>query len=200
MDGGLSWTGLNELLPNLPVKRILATPSGTSGTRVDIDGIGAMELPPGGSVWQAVDDRMAATDAMRLKAYSDRAGVALSAYGRSDKTVYAGTADGRILISRDEGASFTANGYGPRQRSGGTHFRRSGETGRGARCAGRSECSPRAAHHQRRPVLGCVGFQPAERAGPCRRRRTRGGRGLRRHRSGRFLGPYGSGQRVALPT
>ena len=112
MDGGLSWTGLNELLPNLPVKRILATPSGTSGTRVDIDGIGAMELPPGGSVWQAVDDRTAAADAMRLKAYSDRAGVALSAYGRSDKTVYAGTADGRILISRDEGASFTQTDTG----------------------------------------------------------------------------------------
>ena len=45
-----------------PCKRILATPSGTAGTRVDIDGIGAMELPPGASVWQAVDDRTAAAD------------------------------------------------------------------------------------------------------------------------------------------
>jgi photosystem II stability/assembly factor-like uncharacterized protein len=66
MDGGLSWSGLNELLPNLPVKRILATPHGTSGTRAYIDGIGTMEVPPGGSVWQAVDDQSAATDAMRL--------------------------------------------------------------------------------------------------------------------------------------
>src|SRR5260370_36056649 len=33
MDGGLSWVGLNELLPNLRIKRILATPKGTAGAR-----------------------------------------------------------------------------------------------------------------------------------------------------------------------
>ncbi len=108
MDGGLSWAGLNEFLPNLPVKRILATPSGTAGTRVEIDMMGAMELPPGQSLWQPVDDRTSAIDAARLKAYAERAGVVASAYGRSDRTVYVGTADGRILISRDDGASFTA--------------------------------------------------------------------------------------------
>ena len=37
MDGGLSWAGLNELLPNLRIKRILATPKGTAGTRVEIE-------------------------------------------------------------------------------------------------------------------------------------------------------------------
>ncbi len=112
MDGGLSWVGLNELLPNLRIKRILATPKGTAGTRVEIDGIGAMELPPGGTVWQVADDRTPASDAARLKAYSERAGVVVTAYGRSDKTVYAGTADGHILISRDDGASFTATDTG----------------------------------------------------------------------------------------
>jgi uncharacterized protein (TIGR03437 family) len=112
MDGGLSWVGLNELLPNLRIKRILATPSEVAGTRVEIDGMGAMELPPGGSVWQPVDDRTSASDAMRLKTYSERAGVAVSAYGRSEKTVYVGTADGRILISRDDGVSFAATDTG----------------------------------------------------------------------------------------
>jgi uncharacterized protein (TIGR03437 family) len=112
MDGGLSWTGLNELLPNLRIKRILATPDGTAGTRVEIDTLGAMELPPGGSVWQQVDDRTSAGDALRLGVYSARAGVAVSAYGRSGTTVYAGTADGRILISRDDGASFAATDTG----------------------------------------------------------------------------------------
>ena len=85
LDGGLSWVGLNELLPNLRIQRILATPSGTAGTRVEIDGMGAMELPPGGSVWQPVDDRTSGSDAVRLKAYSERAGVAVTAYGRSEK-------------------------------------------------------------------------------------------------------------------
>ena len=112
MDGGLSWAGLNELLPNLRIKRILATPKGTAGTRVEIEGVGAMELAPGGTVWQGVDDPTPANDAARLKAYSERAGVAVSAYGKSDKTIYAGTADGHILISRDDGATFTATDTG----------------------------------------------------------------------------------------
>jgi hypothetical protein len=56
MDGGLSWAGLNQFLPNLAVKRILATPSGTSGTRVAVDDMGTIELPPGASVWQPVTD------------------------------------------------------------------------------------------------------------------------------------------------
>ena len=112
MDGGLCWAGLNELLPNLRVQRILATPSGTAGTRVEIDRMGAMELPPGATVWQPVDDRTTAGDAVRLKAYSERAGVVVRAYGRSGTTVYAGTADGRILISRDDGGSFAATDTG----------------------------------------------------------------------------------------
>ena len=74
MDGGLSWTGLNELLPNLRVQRILSTPDGTAGTRVIVDRMGTMELAPGNSVWQPVQDRSAEIDAARLKSYSDRAG------------------------------------------------------------------------------------------------------------------------------
>src|SRR4051794_13545466 len=62
MDGGLSWAGLNQFLPNLTVKRILATPHGASGTRVAVEGMGTMELPPGGAVWQPVNDRTLATE------------------------------------------------------------------------------------------------------------------------------------------
>ena len=51
MDGGLSWAGLNRSLPNLAVRRILSTPSGTAGARIQVDGLGVLELPPGGSVW-----------------------------------------------------------------------------------------------------------------------------------------------------
>src|SRR5260370_10017626 len=121
MDGGVSWAGLNELLPNLRIKRILATPKGTAGTRVEIEGVGAMELAPGGTVWQGVDDPAPANDAARLKAYSERAGVVVTSYGRSDKTVYVGTADGRVLISRAHGARFpatdTGRASGPVERS-----------------------------------------------------------------------------------
>jgi uncharacterized protein (TIGR03437 family) len=120
LDGGLSWAGLNELLPNLQIQRILATPAGTAGTRAEIAGLGAVELPPGGAVWQPVDDRTRAADAVRLGFYAERAGVVATAYGRSERTVYVGTADGRILISRDDGANFaptdTGSASGPVER------------------------------------------------------------------------------------
>jgi uncharacterized protein (TIGR03437 family) len=112
LDGGLSWTGLNELLPNLRIQRILGTPAGTAGMRVEIEGMGAMELPPGGSVWQPADDRSKAAEAAHLESYAERAGVRATAYARSERTVYLGTADGRILISRDDGASFAATDTG----------------------------------------------------------------------------------------
>ena len=34
LDGGLSWSGLNESLPNLPVRRLLGLPDGRHGTRL----------------------------------------------------------------------------------------------------------------------------------------------------------------------
>ena len=108
MDGGLSWAGLNELLPNLRIKRILATPKGTAGTRVEIEGAGPMELAPGrnGLARRGRPDTGQRCGA--FEGYSERAGVVVSAYGKSDKTIYAGTSDGHILISRDDGATFTA--------------------------------------------------------------------------------------------
>jgi uncharacterized protein (TIGR03437 family) len=71
-------------------------------------------------VWQPVEDNTTAGEAARLGLYSQRAGVLATAYGRSDRTVYLGTADGRILISRDDGASFvptdTGRASGPVER------------------------------------------------------------------------------------
>jgi len=42
LDGGLSWDGLNRQLPNLSVRRILSTPSGPVGTRVQADALGVL--------------------------------------------------------------------------------------------------------------------------------------------------------------
>uniref|UniRef100_Q01SS6 Glycosyl hydrolase, BNR repeat-containing protein n=1 Tax=Solibacter usitatus (strain Ellin6076) TaxID=234267 RepID=Q01SS6_SOLUE len=107
MDGGLSWAGLNLLLPNLPVKRILSAPTGASGTRVVVDGMGPMELPPGATVWQPVNDPTQAVDEAQRILYSQKAGGEVRSYAVADKVVYVGTADGRILISRDGGLSFS---------------------------------------------------------------------------------------------
>src|SRR5713226_5600837 len=44
LDGGLSWTGLNQFLPNLMVRGILAPPADGRGMEIEVDGVGAVEL------------------------------------------------------------------------------------------------------------------------------------------------------------
>jgi uncharacterized protein (TIGR03437 family) len=106
MDGGLSWAGLNQSLPNLLVRRIVSTPAGTVGTRVESDTLGTLELPPGGSVWVPVSSSRAENEAARLQQLSARVGAKVTSYGQSEATIYAGAVDGRIWVSIDNGATF----------------------------------------------------------------------------------------------
>ena len=106
MDGGRSWVGLNQSLPNLPVRRILSTPDGTAGTRVESEVFGALELPHGGSVWVPVQSARAQNEAARLQQYSAKVGARIISYGQSENTIYAGATDGRIWVSIDNGATF----------------------------------------------------------------------------------------------
>src|ERR1700722_14704128 len=39
LDGGVSWTGLNQVLPNLPAVHLLGLPSGTRGVRLELAGV-----------------------------------------------------------------------------------------------------------------------------------------------------------------
>lgn len=106
LDGGLSWAGLNQFLPNLPVRRIVSTPSGTAGTRVETEGLGLLELPPGGSVWfRAASTGPESDGALRLK-YSSLLGASITAVGVAGDTVYTGSSDGRIWVSIDGGVTF----------------------------------------------------------------------------------------------
>jgi uncharacterized protein (TIGR03437 family) len=106
MDGGMSWAGLNRSLPNLPVKRIVSTPTGTAGTRVEAETLGTLELPPGGSVWVPVTPPKAENEAAKLQQFSAKVGAKIASYGQSEATIYAGSPDGRIWVSIDNGATF----------------------------------------------------------------------------------------------
>ncbi len=106
LDGGLSWSALNQGLPNLPVRRILSTVTGTSGTIVDVENLGTLELPPSGSLWQQVDAGL--PDAALEGLYSRRLQTEITAVGQSGDTVYAGSADGHVWVSVDGGRTFPA--------------------------------------------------------------------------------------------
>jgi uncharacterized protein (TIGR03437 family) len=105
MDAGLSWSGLNEFLPNLTIKRILSTPNGSAGMRVEADGMGVLELPPGTAVWRQTGSSQA-SDAALLAKYSAALGTEITAQGQSGDLVFAGAADGRIWASVDGGKQF----------------------------------------------------------------------------------------------
>ncbi len=106
MDGGRSWSGLNQSLPNLPVRRILATPSGVAGTRIQVDHLGTLELPPGASVWYPVRAAEAENEAAEIQRAAtalaaDLAGAEITAIGSASHVIYAGASDGRIWVSID---------------------------------------------------------------------------------------------------
>jgi uncharacterized protein (TIGR03437 family) len=106
MDGGLSWTGLNQMLPNLPMRRIYSAPSGSAGTTAEADGMGTLELPAGGTVWQPARSAAAEAEAALKKQIAAQIGVEPTAVAVSGDVVYAGFADGRILVSLDRGAQY----------------------------------------------------------------------------------------------
>jgi hypothetical protein len=57
VDGGGSWSGLNDSLPNLPVRRLWDLPSGPQGLRIEVLHDAAVDWPPGDKLaWQPSDN------------------------------------------------------------------------------------------------------------------------------------------------
>ena len=118
LDGGLSWSGLNQFLPNLEVRRILSLPAGTAGARVLTGNMGVLELPAGGSIWMPSLAAPVDPDAIARSAYSAMVGADVSAMARAGDTVYIGSADGRLWVSLDGGATFRGPNPAPPGTSG----------------------------------------------------------------------------------
>ena len=121
LDGGLTWAGLNEFLPNLPVRRILSTPTGTAGTRIQVENLPPLELPPGGAIWVPAVGVSLDAERDRKERLQAVLGTAISAYAAAENRVYAGSADGRFWFSSDGGVTFqasrpTAGAAGPVER------------------------------------------------------------------------------------
>jgi uncharacterized protein (TIGR03437 family) len=100
LDGGLSWTGLNLGLPNLPVRRIVATQGPAGGTRILADGLGSLELAPGALVWQT-SAPVVDTERAVMQQYSAALGADITAVAVLPDRVYAGSSDGRLWVVRD---------------------------------------------------------------------------------------------------
>jgi uncharacterized protein (TIGR03437 family) len=111
MDGGLTWAGLNQFLPNLPVRRILSTPSGIAGTRIQVENWPRpLELPPGGAIWAPSRGVGLESEEAMKQWLSAALSVPITAVAVAGDTVYAGSGDGRIWFSSDGGVTLQPSG------------------------------------------------------------------------------------------
>ncbi|MDQ6676772.1 MAG: hypothetical protein M3Z09_05700 [Acidobacteriota bacterium] len=90
-DGGLSWTGLNENLPNLPVNRLLAR------QEIAVAGIGIATLTRG--MWAVRSSSI--PGAAERESLSATLGVPITALEGKGDFWYAGSSDGRLWTSSD---------------------------------------------------------------------------------------------------
>lgn len=111
LDGGMSWSGLNQSLPNLPVRKIAGLPTGTRGTRISLSGPGSVELewhPGQKAAWGVVQNSGVAQEDSLRSTLSRRFGVSITAVTLQGAYMYAGSAEGQIWSSSDQGATWEA--------------------------------------------------------------------------------------------
>ena len=109
VDGGLSWIGLNQTLPNLPVRRIYSTPVGTQGIRISLSTVGTPEVewaPGEKSTWKPDGLPDVSRESALEEAISVALRVRVTAVGASGNSVYAGAATGQLWSSSDGGATW----------------------------------------------------------------------------------------------
>jgi uncharacterized protein (TIGR03437 family) len=111
VDGGRTWRGLNEGLPNLPVARILSAPQGVRGLRIALASPGAepreAEWAPGQRTgWTSIENGILAAESDLRDGLALLLGVRPSAIAVSQDSIFAGAADGRIWASLDSGRTW----------------------------------------------------------------------------------------------
>jgi uncharacterized protein (TIGR03437 family) len=97
LDGGLSWSGLNEDLPNLTVRKL-----SDRRTAVLADGTLVEDRAGTWTVLAGSDPELALRIRFAPLAHAEE----VSAAAQAGSTAYAGTADGRLLVSLDSGATW----------------------------------------------------------------------------------------------
>jgi uncharacterized protein (TIGR03437 family) len=113
VDGGKSWSGLNQGLPNLPAARLLNLPSGDQGARVGLaDSTSVIVWQPGQKLaWEPAGDSDLTLE-RDLRMALSAPGRNVTALARSGEMIYLGTLvtedDARILVSSDGGKTYAA--------------------------------------------------------------------------------------------
>jgi len=107
VDGGRSWSGLNEGLPNLPATRLLNLPVGDQGARIALNNDTAAAWPPGNKQAWIPASNADLVEETRLRTALSSGGLAnVTALSIAGEFIYSGMQDGSILVSADRGRSW----------------------------------------------------------------------------------------------
>ena len=107
VDGGKSWSGLNQGLPNLPAARLLSLPSGDHGARLGLRDLTAVEWQPGQKLaWLPAENSDLMQEQGLRQALSVTRRIKVSAVKWSEQMVYLGTTDAQLLVSIDGGKTY----------------------------------------------------------------------------------------------
>lgn len=111
-DGGATWAGLNELIENLPVTRLIAPPSGSTGLRIAVGSDSSpreLEWMPGQRTgWVAKDNPP--LDLNLRRTLGAMFGATISVVSVAGDAVYAGSDGGRLWASIDGGQTWRTSG------------------------------------------------------------------------------------------
>lgn len=109
LDGGKSWSGLNDTLPNLPPARIRNVPSGDQSLQLEVPGARVIEWVAGEKqAWRPSNSQDAVKDLKLRLALTSTTGATVTTVQVAGDTVYTGTADGRISVT-DKGVTQNAS-------------------------------------------------------------------------------------------
>jgi uncharacterized protein (TIGR03437 family) len=107
LDGGKSWSGLNQGLPNLPAMRLLRLPSGDQGAQLALQDGSVIEWDPGQKqAWRTTDNSDPAVEFRQRLSLSLELGTPVTAMAQAGDFVYAGTSNGGLSVSSDGGVSW----------------------------------------------------------------------------------------------
>jgi len=111
LDAGLSWTGLNEFLPNLPSGHLMGLPAGSRGVRLSVaNSAGEIEWAPGEkTAWKPVDAADVRREQNLKNALSQVLNHSITAIATVKDYIYAGDSEGRLRVSADAGVSWGAS-------------------------------------------------------------------------------------------